>query len=117
MDVEKALQVITFMMDRSKKAQEKFVQGASQHTLQKNRIQAFCVALSLVGSDTTDHFAKEDLEKAIAPITSLMSKSEKARGKLAPGTWQHAMLSDNLEALQIALSLLTKAVSNEWQSS
>jgi hypothetical protein len=41
-------------------------------------------------------------------ITSLISKSKKARGKLAPGTWQHGMLGDNLRALHIALRLMDK---------
>jgi hypothetical protein len=42
-----------------------------------------------------------------APIASLIAKSEKARHKLAPGTWQHAMLSDNLDALRIATTLMS----------
>jgi hypothetical protein len=42
-----------------------------------------------------------------APIASLIVKSEKARHKLAPGTWQHAMLSDNLDALRIATTLMS----------
>jgi hypothetical protein len=45
---------------------------------------------------------------AAAPIASLIAKSEKARHKLAPGTWQHAMLSDNLDALYIATALMSE---------
>jgi hypothetical protein len=37
-----------------------------------------------------------------APIASLIAKSEKARQKLASGTWQHTMLGENLDALRIA---------------
>jgi hypothetical protein len=44
---------------------------------------------------------------AAAPIASLIAKSEKARHKFAPGTWQHAMLSDNLDALRIATTLMS----------
>jgi hypothetical protein len=44
---------------------------------------------------------------AAGPIASLIAKSEKARHKLAPGTWQHAMLSDNLDALHIAAALMS----------
>ncbi|MBE2181359.1 MAG: hypothetical protein IAE97_12900 [Chthoniobacterales bacterium] len=44
--------------------------------------------------------------QALRPIASLISKSEKAQRKLAPGTWQHAMLQDNLEALHMASALL-----------
>ena len=41
-------------------------------------------------------------------MASLISKSEKALQKLSPGTWQHAMLQNNLKALHIAFALLNK---------
>ncbi len=44
--------------------------------------------------------------QTLRPIASLISKSGKAQRKLAPGTWQHAMLQDNLEALHMASALL-----------
>lgn len=53
--------------------------------------------------DTTD-----ELYEALRPIASLISKSEKAQQKLAPGTWQHTMLRDNLKALRIASALMNK---------
>lgn len=46
------------------------------------------------------------LEEALRPIESLISKSEKARAKLAPGTWQHSMLGDRLDALHLARDLM-----------
>ena len=55
---------------------------------------------------TIDHFTKEDLQEALRPIASLISKSEKAQQKLASGTWQHSMLRDNLRALTIAYALM-----------
>ena len=45
-------------------------------------------------------------DEVLGPLESLASKSEKAQRKLAPGTWQHAMLEANLAALRIALALL-----------
>lgn len=48
-----------------------------------------------------------DLQQAEAPIASLISKSEKAQGKVAAGTWQHTMLEKNLRALRLASSLMT----------
>lgn len=83
-DMKEALRSIAAMIDRSEKAQEKFAQGSSQHTLQKNRIKALYIASSLITkelaeSDVTDNFMKVDLEKALAPIASLISKSEKAQ--------------------------------------
>lgn len=46
------------------------------------------------------------LQAVPQPLTSLISKSEKARRKLAPGTWQHRMLGDNLRALRLAAALM-----------
>ena len=43
----------------------------------------------------------------LRPMVSLISKSEKAQKKLAPGSWQHTMLRDNLRALRLALGLMT----------
>lgn len=43
------------------------------------------------------------------PIASLIAKSDKAQQKLAPGTWQHAMLGENLDALRVAAALLSGA--------
>ena len=47
-----------------------------------------------------------DAQAARGPIASLIGKSEKARLKLAPTTWQYRMLQDNLRALRLAEALL-----------
>jgi hypothetical protein len=112
-----ALIAINDMMSRAGKAKEKFVQGTSQHTLQKNRLNALHISFSLISkelakSDAVTCFAEDDLKNAIAQVTSLIRKSEKALGKLAQGTWQHTMLSQNLKALYIALPLIKKALNN-----
>lgn len=49
----------------------------------------------------------ENIHKTIRPIASLLSKSEKVVQKLAPGTWQHAMLWNNIRALQVATELMS----------
>lgn len=115
-DMEEALQAIASMISKTEKSIVKFAQGTSQHTLQKNRLKALNIASSLISkelakSDARDCYTQEDLKKALAPITSLISKSEKAQKKLAQGTWQHTMLSHHLKALYIASPLLTKALS------
>jgi hypothetical protein len=55
-----------------------------------------------------DNFTKEDLQEALRPIASLISKSEKAQQKLASGAWQHSMMRDNLKALHVAYALMNK---------
>ncbi|PWJ47649.1 hypothetical protein [Faecalicatena contorta] len=115
-DMEEALRATASMIDRTEKAKEKFEQGTSQHTLQKNRLKALYIASALLSkrlmeSDAVDCYTEEDLKNALAPITSLISKSEKSQAKLTRGTWQHTMLNNNLKALNIVLPLLTKALS------
>ena len=113
--MEEALLAITSMISRTEKAKEKFAQGTSQHTLQKNRLKALNIASSLVSKELAKgdamDYSKEELKQALAPLASLMSKSEKAQKKLAQGTWQHTMLGNNLKALYVASPLLTKALS------
>ncbi len=113
--LEEALCTIASMVSKTEKAKGKFAQGTSQHTLQQNRLETLHIASVLISkelaeSNVIDSFSKEDLENALAPIASLISKSEKAQTKLAQGTWQHTMLSNNLKALYIASALLTKAL-------
>jgi hypothetical protein len=54
----------------------------------------------------TENFIRENIREVLRPIASLIGKSEKARTKLTPGTWQHTMLSGNLKALRIASTLM-----------
>ena len=51
-------------------------------------------------------FTPDERREALRPIASLIGKSEKALQKLKPGTWQHAMLRDNLAALRLGTALL-----------
>jgi hypothetical protein len=58
----------------------------------------------------TENFTREDIREALRPIASLISKSEKARTKLTPGTWQHTMLSENLKALLVASAMMDEEI-------
>jgi len=59
-----------------------------------------------------DDYTAGEVREALAPLASLLSKSEKAQLKVAPGTWQHTMLGDNTKALRIALALIGEASSD-----
>jgi len=68
--------------------------------------------LERIGRKIEEHFGSDyttdELQEALRPIASLISKSEKAQQKLAPGSWQHTMLRDNLKALHHASALMNK---------
>jgi hypothetical protein len=55
-----------------------------------------------------DNFSREDLEKAITTIASMISRSEKAQKKLKEGTPQASLTRNRIKALSIASSLITK---------
>jgi hypothetical protein len=117
-DMDEALRAITSMISKTEKAEEKFAQGTSQHTLQKNRLKALNIASSLISkelaeSDIMEDYTKGDLKKALAPIASLISKSEKAQKKLVQGTWQHTMLSNNIKALYIAFAIVNEGIERD----
>lgn len=113
-DMRAALGALADMIERGQKAQAKFAPGTAQHTLQENRTAALRIAMWLIQKDLGDAptaaYTRQQLEKAAAPLASLAGKSEKAREKLKPGTWQHTMLENNLKALDIAALLLAQAL-------
>lgn len=47
---------------------------------------------------------------ALRAIASMRARGEKAQTKFAPGSWQHRMLAENLNALHMAMPLLAKAL-------
>lgn len=49
--------------------------------------------------------ATDELQKVLRPIASLLGKCEKALQNVAPGTWQHTMLRENVAALRVAVAL------------
>jgi hypothetical protein len=114
-DLEESLSIIASMISKTGSAKEKFTEGSSQYTLLANRLNALNIAYSLISIELEKNYivsdyTKEDYEKSIAPITSLISKSLKAQNKLVRGTWQHTMLNNNIKALNIALPLLMKVL-------
>jgi hypothetical protein len=55
-----------------------------------------------------NNYSIDEIQEALRPIASLISKSEKAHQKVRPGTWQHRMLGENIKALRIASGLMNK---------
>ncbi|MGB5959871.1 MAG: phosphoenolpyruvate synthase [Coleofasciculaceae cyanobacterium] len=92
--------------------------GTKQHEIEPERQNRQALTdeqilqLERIGRKIEAHFGRDyttdELQEALRPIASLISKSEKAQQKLAPGTWQHMMLRDNLRALHYASALMNK---------
>ncbi|WP_020616407.1 hypothetical protein [Paenibacillus daejeonensis] len=59
-----------------------------------------------------EQLSKQELEEALPPITSIISKCEKAQVKLMEGTAQHSLLRNRIKALRVAENLIHQALKN-----
>lgn len=103
-----AIRTLEGMLERSVNAWMRFSPGNSQYSLLNNRTRALRIAADILscemsGNEILTMHSKDDLRMALAPLRSLISKSEKARRKIDPQRWQYKMLSANLDALHLAL--------------
>jgi hypothetical protein len=88
------------------------MEGTSQHTLLKNRIKALYISKSLIThEDVMDKYTKEELIDALPPVSSIISKCEKAQLKFAEGTSRHTRFEKMIKAMYISKSLITDEIS------
>lgn len=111
-ELEEALQVVSSVIRNCEKIHPKFAEGTSQHTLLKNRIKAMYLSKSLITDENImEKYTKEELEKAIPPVSSAISKCEKAYLKAVEGTSNHTRLKKMIKALYISKLLITNEIS------
>jgi hypothetical protein len=107
-----ALRVVSSTISKCEKIQLKFAEGTSQHTLLKNRIIALYISKSLITDENVmDKYKKEELIEALRPISSIISKCEKAQLKFAEGTSHHTRFKNIIKAMYISKSLITDEIS------
>lgn len=106
-ELEEALQVVTLTTDKCEKMQMKFAEGISQHTLLKNRLKALYISKLLIANENgIGKFTKEELLDALQPVSSIISKCEKAQLKFARGTSHYTRLKNMIKAMYISKSLI-----------
>jgi hypothetical protein len=111
-ELEEALQVVSSTISRCEKAQQKFAEGASQHTLLKNRIKALYISKTFITDENImNKYTKEELHEALRPISSIISKCEKAQLKFVEGTAHHNRFKYLIKAMYISQSLITDEIS------
>jgi hypothetical protein len=111
-ELEKALQIVSSVISRCEKMQPKFAEGTSQHTLLKNRIKALYISKSLIIDDNImGKYTKDELIEALRPVSSIISKCEKAQLKFSEGTPQHTRFKNMIKAMYISKSLITDEIS------
>lgn len=111
-ELAEALQLVSSTISNCEKMQPKFAEGTSQHTLLKNRIKALYISKSLItDEDVMDKYTKQELIEALPPVSSVISKCEKAQSKSSEGTAQHTRLRKIIKAMYISKSLITDEIS------
>jgi hypothetical protein len=107
-----ALRVVSSTISKCEKIQLKFAEGTSQHTLLKNRIKAMYISKSLLTDENIiDKYTKEELIEALRPVSSIISKCEKAQLKFAEGTSHHNRFKNIIKAMYISKSLIIDEIS------
>ena len=110
-DLIEALQVVDSTIKNCEKMQPKFAEGTSQHTLLKNRIKALYISKLLIeNQNVMDNYTKEELIEAIRPVSSIISKCEKAQIKFAEGTAHHTRLKKIISSMYISKALITDEI-------
>lgn len=106
-----ALRVVSSTISKCEKAQLKFTEGVSQHTLLTNRIKAMYISETLIRDEKViDQYSKEELIEALRPVSSIISKCEKAQLKFAEGTSLHTRFKNIINAMYISKSLITEEI-------
>jgi len=90
----------------------KFADGTSQHTPLKNRIKSLSISKSLIMEENIiDKYTKKEFIEALPPISSIISKCEKAQEKFSEGNSHHTLLRNRLRAMYISKELIMDAIS------
>lgn len=110
-DLEEALQVVSSIISRCEKMHSKFAEGTSQHTLLKNRIKALYISKCLIlDENVMFKYTNEELIEALPPISSIISKCEKAQLKFAKGASHRPRLQSMIKAMYISKLLITNEI-------
>ncbi|AFM42399.1 hypothetical protein Desaci_3514 [Desulfosporosinus acidiphilus SJ4] len=110
-ELAEASRVVSSTISQCEKIQPKFAEGTSQHGLLKNRIKAMYISKSLIADESSmNKYSKEELIEAVRPVSSIISKCEKAQLKFAEGTSHHTRFRNILKAMYISKSLITDEI-------
>ncbi len=111
-ELDEALRVVSSTISKCEKIQPKFAEGTSQHTLLKNRIKALYISKFLITDENImGRYTKEELIEAIRPVSSIISKCEKAQMKFVEGTSHHTRLKNIIKAMYISKALIADEIS------
>lgn len=114
-ELKEALRVVSSTISRCEKIQPKFEKGTSQHTLLKNRIKAMYISKSLISYENViEKYTKEELIEALRPVSSVISKCEKAQMKFDEGTSNYKRFNNIINAMYISKAFITNEIKERY---
>lgn len=107
-DVQAARRPIASLIGKSAKAQQKLAPETWQYRMLQDNLRALRLAETLLDGPTNaaTKFAPDDLLAALRALASMMAKTEPALAKFAPGTSQHTLSRNRLQALRTATAMV-----------
>ncbi|HEX3038055.1 MAG TPA: hypothetical protein VHO94_03575 [Oscillospiraceae bacterium] len=109
-ELEKAISLLYSTILKCEKAQLKFSEGTSQHSLLKNRIKALYISKALLMGDTTINYTSKELREALPPVVSIINKTTKAQSKYEKGTSQFNRLEPIIQAMLISKAFIEREI-------
>lgn len=115
-ELDKALLLVSSTITNCEKMQPKFAEGTSQHTLLKNRIKALYISKALISKDDIrDKYTKDELIEELAPVSSIISKSEKGIEKFTEGTAHYTRFKNLIETMSISKEFIVDEINRrDW---
>lgn len=103
-ELQEVLRPIASLISKSEKAQQKLAAGTWQHTMLQGNLEALRIAYSLMSESAAEvaAFTRDDLQQAVDALASMIDRVEGTRAKFAPGTSQHTLQRNRLNALRVA---------------
>jgi hypothetical protein len=110
-DIENALRIVSATIYKCERAKLKFNEGTSQHTLLKNRINALYISKALLtGENRIEEFSTQELIDAVRPVSSIISKCEKAQIKFSEGSSYFIRLKNIINAMVISKEFILNEI-------
>lgn len=105
---QESLRPIASLISKSEKAQRRVMPGTWQYAMLRDHLQALRLAHELMtrGAGHSGHWTRDDLLAALQALASMIGRTEGVQTRFSPGTAQHTLLRNRLNALRIARTLI-----------
>ena len=110
---QRALVPIASLISKSEQAQQKLASGTWQHMMLDRNLDALRTATTLMGAAGGEAAVSSDeLTASLDTLAALIERLAATEAKFAPGTSQHSLQRNRLEALRVARATVEAELQN-----